>query len=134
MTRFARASLTLKTLLVVGHAMASANLFDDGDEVSSLSESLLSKSVRIVGGVEVSIVHSSPICKTRSAHIACAYAVESAAASTCVKRSSYTKSFHQLPTQAQEDRYPYLVSMTSDGSDHFCGGSLIAKDTVLTAA
>ena len=58
--------------------MASANLFDDGDEVSSLSESLLSKSVRIVGGEEVSIVHSSPICKTRSAHIACAYAVESA--------------------------------------------------------
>jgi len=134
MTRFARASLTLKTLLVAGHAMVSANLFEDGDEVSSLSDSSLSKSLRIVGGVEVSIVYSSPICATRSAPIACPYAVGSAAASTCVKRSSYMKSFHQLPLQAQEGRYPYLVSMTSDGSDHFCGGSLIAKDTVLTAA
>jgi len=36
--------------------------------------------------------------------------------------------------EAQEGRYPYLVSLTSFGSDHFCGGSLIAKDTVLTAA
>ncbi|KAL3805445.1 hypothetical protein ACHAW5_009451 [Stephanodiscus triporus] len=87
MTRFARASLTLKILLVAGHAMASANLFEVGDEVSSLSDSLLSKSLRIVGGVE-----------------------------------------------AQEGRYPYVVSITSDGSVHLCGGSLIAKDTVLTAA
>lgn len=34
---------------------------------------------------------------------------------------------------AQEGRYPYLVSLTKEGS-HFCGGSLIAKDIVLTAA
>jgi len=67
--------------------MASGNIFDDGDEVSSVADSMLSKSTRIVGGVE-----------------------------------------------AQEGRYPYLVSLTSDGSDHFCGGTLIAKDTVLTAA
>ncbi|KAL3823947.1 hypothetical protein ACHAXA_007918 [Cyclostephanos tholiformis] len=87
MKRFARASLTLELLLVVGSAMASGNIFDDGDEVSSVADSMLSKSTRIVGGVE-----------------------------------------------AQEGRYPYLVSLTSDGSDHFCGGTLIAKDTVLTAA
>ena len=56
MTRFAGATLACKTLLVAGHAMASANLFDGGDDVSSLSDSLISKLTRIVGGVEVSIV------------------------------------------------------------------------------
>ena len=50
------ASLTLKLLLVVGRSLASAGLFDGGDEVSGVSDSLLSKSTRIVGGVEVSIV------------------------------------------------------------------------------
>ena len=50
------ASLTLKLFLVVGRSMASAGLFDGGDEVSGVSDSLLSKLPRIVGGVEVSIV------------------------------------------------------------------------------
>jgi hypothetical protein len=51
MNRFARASLTLKPLLVlvVGRSMASAGLFDGVDEVWGVS-------ARIVGGVEVSIV------------------------------------------------------------------------------
>lgn len=35
--------------------------------------------------------------------------------------------------QAQEGRYPYAVSLTLS-SRHFCGGSLIAPDMVLTAA
>ncbi len=56
MNRFARVSLTLKLLLVVGRSLASAGLFDGGDEVTGVSDSLLSKSPRIVGGVEVSIV------------------------------------------------------------------------------
>ncbi len=34
---------------------------------------------------------------------------------------------------AVEDRYPYAVSL-SDDLGHFCGGSLIARDVVLTAA
>jgi len=33
----------------------------------------------------------------------------------------------------EEDRYPYSVSM-QDGQGHFCGGSMIAADVVLTAA
>jgi hypothetical protein len=58
MNHFARASLTLKLLsvLVVGRSIASAGLFDGVDEVSGVSDSLLSKVPRIVGGVEVSIV------------------------------------------------------------------------------
>ena len=63
------AILTLQLLLVVGRSLASAGLFDGGDEVSGVSDSLLSKSTRIVGGVEVSIVSSSLICTTCSAHI-----------------------------------------------------------------
>jgi trypsin len=35
--------------------------------------------------------------------------------------------------RAVEDRYPYAVSL-SDDIGHFCGGSLIARDVVLTAA
>ncbi len=56
MKRFARTFLTLELLLVVGSAMASGNIFDDGDEVSRVADSMLSKSTRIVGGVEVSIL------------------------------------------------------------------------------
>jgi hypothetical protein len=58
MNHFARASLTLKLLLVlvVGCSMASAGLFDGVDEVWGVSDLLLSKASRIVGGVEVSIV------------------------------------------------------------------------------
>lgn len=36
-------------------------------------------------------------------------------------------------SEATEDRYSYAVSL-SDDIGHFCGGSLIAKDVVLTAA
>ena len=50
------AILTLQLLLVAGRSLASAGLFDGGDEVSGVSDSLLSKLHRIVGGVEVSIV------------------------------------------------------------------------------
>ena len=35
--------------------------------------------------------------------------------------------------EAIEDRYPYAVSL-SDDFGHFCGGSLIARDVVLSAA
>jgi hypothetical protein len=56
MNRFARASPTLKLLLVVGRSLASAGLFDGGDEITGVSDLLLSKLPRIVGGVEVSIV------------------------------------------------------------------------------
>ena len=35
--------------------------------------------------------------------------------------------------EAQEGRYSYIVSL-QDKMGHFCGGSLIAKDIVLTAA
>ena len=53
MIRFAMVSLTWgKLLLVVGRSMSSAG----DDEVSGVSDSLLSKLPRIVGGVEVSIV------------------------------------------------------------------------------
>jgi secreted trypsin-like serine protease len=34
---------------------------------------------------------------------------------------------------AEDDRYPYVVSVQMEGA-HFCGGTLIAKDIVLTAA
>jgi len=36
-------------------------------------------------------------------------------------------------SEAAEDRYSYAVSL-QDGIGHFCGGSLIARDVVLTAA
>jgi trypsin len=36
--------------------------------------------------------------------------------------------------QAEENRYPYSVSLQDRFSGHFCGGSLILKDVVLTAA
>ena len=35
--------------------------------------------------------------------------------------------------EAQEDRYPYMVSLQDD-QGHFCGASLIATDIVLSAA
>jgi trypsin len=37
-------------------------------------------------------------------------------------------------TGAPVNRYPYTVSLQKGGSRHFCGGSLIAPDLVLTAA
>ena len=39
-----------------------------------------------------------------------------------------------LESQAEDGRYPYAVSLKDDRGIHWCGGSLIAKDTVLTAA
>ena len=39
-----------------------------------------------------------------------------------------------LEPQAEDGRYPYAVSLKDDRGWHWCGGSLIAKDTVLTAA
>ena len=36
-------------------------------------------------------------------------------------------------SEATEDRYSFVVSL-QDHIGHFCGGSLIAKDVVLTAA
>jgi trypsin len=36
--------------------------------------------------------------------------------------------------EAPTDRYPYTVSMQTNGGFHFCGGSLIAPDIVLCAA
>ena len=36
--------------------------------------------------------------------------------------------------KALEDRYPYAVSIQSDSIGHFCGGTLVAKDVVITAA
>ncbi|KAL3805446.1 hypothetical protein ACHAW5_009452 [Stephanodiscus triporus] len=36
--------------------------------------------------------------------------------------------------EALEDRYPYVVSVQSDSIGHFCGGTLVAKDVVITAA
>lgn len=37
-------------------------------------------------------------------------------------------------TEVREDRYPYMVSLQTNMGGHFCGGSLIARDVVLTAA
>lgn len=37
-------------------------------------------------------------------------------------------------TEVREDRYPYMVSLQTIMGVHFCGGSLIARDVVLTAA
>ena len=37
-------------------------------------------------------------------------------------------------TEAVEDRHPYMVSLQDGYGRHFCGGSLIAKDVILTAA
>jgi hypothetical protein len=55
MNRFAKASLTLKLLLVlkVGRSTARADLYDGVEDFSGVSDSLLSKVPRIVGGVEV---------------------------------------------------------------------------------
>ncbi|KAL7481793.1 hypothetical protein ACHAW6_007465 [Cyclotella cf. meneghiniana] len=36
--------------------------------------------------------------------------------------------------ETQEGRYPYAVALTRGGEKFFCGGSLIARDIVLTAA
>jgi len=36
--------------------------------------------------------------------------------------------------RAEDDRYPYSVSLQRAWRGHFCGGSLIGRDTVLTAA
>ena len=36
--------------------------------------------------------------------------------------------------QAMRGRYPYAVSLQNPQTGHFCGGSLIAKDVVLSAA
>ena len=37
-------------------------------------------------------------------------------------------------TEVREDRYPYMVSLQTILGGHWCGGSLIARDVVLTAA
>jgi trypsin len=37
-------------------------------------------------------------------------------------------------TEVREDRYPYMVSLQTIFDGHGCGGSLIARDVVLTAA
>ena len=125
------AILTLQLLLVVGRSLASAGLFDGGDEVSGVSDSLLSKSTRIVGGVEVSIVSFITDMRNSLAHIICGGERRRIDPHQAL---IYIKSSSKHPTQAQEGRYPYVVSLTSDGSNPFCGGSLIAKDVVLTAA
>ena len=124
------AILTLQLLLVVGRSLASAGLFDGGDEVSGVSDSLLSKLTRIVGGVEVSIV--SFITDMRNmfgTHLRRGASPHRSASS-----AHHTSNYPLNTQQAQEGRYPYVVSLSSDGSNHFCGGSLIAKDVVLTAA
>jgi len=38
-----------------------------------------------------------------------------------------------IPTQVEEDRHPYVVSLFI-GNRFGCGGTLISKDTVVTAA
>lgn len=51
-----------------------------------------------------------------------------------LSESSYSKEIRIIGgTGAMDGRYPYVVSLKS-GSEHVCGGSLVAKDTVLTAA
>jgi trypsin len=36
--------------------------------------------------------------------------------------------------EANAGEYPYAVSLSSDSIGHFCGGSMIAPDVVLSAA
>jgi secreted trypsin-like serine protease len=36
-------------------------------------------------------------------------------------------------SEAEEDRYPYIASLKLQDGTHCCGGSLIAKDVILTA-
>eukprot|EP00970_Alexandrium_tamarense_P003181 scaffold481_cov188-Alexandrium_tamarense.AAC.10 len=52
---------------------------------------------------------------------------------TCIKGSTKRSPFSSLHLQTQNGRYSYAVSL-QDSLGHFCGGSLIAKDVVLTAA
>ena len=35
-------------------------------------------------------------------------------------------------SEAEEDRYPYIASLKLQDGKHCCGGSLIAKDVILT--
>jgi len=84
---------------------------------------------RIVGGVEVSI--SFPKLER-------IYIIYLRRGSVKCRRIDLLLILYLIPPsinslQAQEGRYPYVVSMTKGGL-HFCGGSLIAKDVVLTAA
>ena len=37
-------------------------------------------------------------------------------------------------TEAGTGEFPYAVSLQDSDGDHFCGGSLIARDVVLSAA
>ena len=48
--------------------------------------------------------------------------------------SSPSNSYCCSVFQAPEGRYPYAVSLKDENGTHFCGGSLIANDVVLTAA
>ena len=50
------------------------------------------------------------------------------------RQSQFLCMLPNLESQAEDGRYPYAVSLKDDRGIHWCGGSLIAKDTVLTAA
>jgi hypothetical protein len=125
----------VRTSILLGSlsTIVLANIFRDGNGV--LSESSYSKEIRIIGGTEVSFEFLS---LHRCAHIICTCSSAAAAGADNASIDDLTQSLshmnhHTTIKQAMDDRYPYLVSLKS-GSDHVCGGSLIAKDTVLTAA
>ena len=50
-----------------------------------------------------------------------------------LKGRQILKDLDSLTSQTDEDRYPYAVALTKGTDRFFCGGSLIARDVVLTA-
>lgn len=71
------------------------------------------KQTRIIGGSEVSSCSVPIYCCLACAHV-------------------YILSLTNF-LQTDEDRYPYAVALTKGNKRFFCGGSLIARDVVLTA-
>ena len=108
------------SVLLLTVRTASSDLVRRSIEEES-SDSILTKESRIIGGWEVSLRQER--CRWLQ---------------RCLQRVSRIASIFDSSTlssmKAQDGRYMYSVSLQIDGLGHFCGGTLIAKDVVLTAA